>query len=762
MHEEAGIHRHPVRQAVGRLLFTAGYGATVLWFWQVDVYHKHFSEAGLLVFAHNMFRVAFMFYLFWMVHAAGMLLLRLVAPAQMSLSILEGLAVRFFAGTGVWHVLLLLLGYAGLYSRPVMLVVSVPAVALSYPHVRELVLGLHAFRRHHRAAWTSKTVALASIIAALFLAVLMIKGLYPGGGHDYFTHYFHYDRAVIERGDLWPNEVWYHYYYSKGAGLFFLAMLLTDPLAPQLVTFCFYTAQLIVLFLLLRRIAPGSVWPIAATIMFLGLYIYTPGPGNSYSYGGWGDFEKLHELNSALILAIIFLAFNAFERTGPQARSWTAAAISAIIAAVIINNTVAVYLSAIFSVVFLWFLVRGAQARLCLVFAGVAAATVVAISAVNYLTTGLVSDHDIQLFWPIADVEKLYRWGVLPLAILKYLYEMGAVADEKGAFFALKLLLKTMRLDMLGPLVAGGLIVAFFAVRGRRWKLAAPNVALALAVAAAVAMALAISVGRREPISFYRYTSFMLPIMLLLGVQMCALAGLTADGKGGCLEQTPRTITVLVFGCFLSALISYHPRRAPVDAVIDATGFAVGVYSIDKAYTTQKGWPARPRYGAIYPGARGAYEAVGPKTRIWSMHTFSYCMLPDCRMESWPSYAMTPDWDRLMFGSAEEGRAALQNAQLDYFLFSAELYLEDPLPLSPLFAPDNIAHYLGLRWTDGTTSLLAWLGPGVTPLDDAWVAKYRRVVAESPAMQNFPLEPLRAIYARLRATPHPWKSFPLR
>jgi hypothetical protein len=137
-------------------------------------------------------------------------------------------------------------------------------------------------------------------------------------------------------------------------------------------------------------------------------------------------------------------------------------------------------------------------------------------------------------------------------------------------------------------------------------------------------------------------------------------------------------------------------------------------------------------------------------------------MLPDCRMETWPAFVTTPDWDRLMFGSPEEGRAALQAAGLNYVLFSTELFLSnDPLPLSPLFAPDSIARYLGIRWTDGTTTLLTWLGPGVTPLDEAWVARYRHAVVESPAVQSFPLEHFRTIYARLRTMPHPWQSFAL-
>jgi hypothetical protein len=280
-------------------------------------------------------------------------------------------------------------------------------------------------------------------------------------------------------------------------------------------------------------------------------------------------------------------------------------------------------------------------------------------------------------------------------------------------------------------------------------------------VALLVAVVFTVTTGAAQPASFYRYTSFVIPIVLLLGVFLVGL-GAPADDRVGRWARDPRLPLAVVAACFLTAFISYHPRRAPLDAIADASRFAVGWYSIDKAYTTQEGWPSRQRYGAIYPGARGAYDAVGPHVRIWSLHTFAYCMLPDCRVEAWPQFVTTRDWDRLMFGSPEEGRAALQAAGLNYVLFSTELFLNnDPLPLSPLFAPDNIARYLGIRWTDGTTTLLTWLGPGVTPLDETWVARYRRVVLESAEVQTWPLEQFRAIYARLRATPHPWRTFDL-
>ena len=95
------------------------------------------------------------------------------------------------------------------------------------------------------------------------------------------------------------------------------------------------------------------------------------------------------------------------------------------------------------------------------------------------------------------------------------------------------------------------------------------------------------------------------------------------------------------------------------------------------------------------------------------------------------------------------------------FYFTREYSITDPLPLSPLFTPDNIGRYLGVRWTDGTSVLLTWLGPGVQPLTPAWLAAYREAVINSGTVASFPYDLMKQIFARLHKTPHPWPAFQL-
>jgi len=288
-----------------------------------------------------------------------------------------------------------------------------------------------------------------------------------------------------------------------------------------------------------------------------------------------------------------------------------------------------------------------------------------------------------------------------------------------------------------------------------RWRCAAPLQATAVIAALLVFVGLAVVAGRAQTISYYRYATFIVAIAIAAGVLAWSVAA-----QGTWLGRVARNKYVAIL-VLLGCLAVVRDLTQPFALLQYASAFATGRYSVDNAYDTQFGpWP-KTIWPATYKGARGAYEVVGPGTRIWAFHVHMYCMLPRCRVESYHSFMMTPQWDRVMFGSAEEAKQILQDSGHNYFLFSAEDAIADPLPASALFHPDHIAEHLGIRWTDGTSSLLTWLGPDTKPLDADWLAVYRRSVEKSGAVQGYPTEAMKAIFARLRETPHPWRSFQL-
>jgi hypothetical protein len=383
------------------------------------------------------------------------------------------------------------------------------------------------------------------------------------------------------------------------------------------------------------------------------------------------------------------------------------------------------------------------------------------ILLINYLTTGLFSDLALRYLWKFTDVEAVYRWGALPKVILLPRdFNSIPIVPLKSSINFLNFVL---RFYLLWPLFFGGLLVASISiwVRHRTAGFARQHLheALVLIAAFLVFVFLTLTQGRVLSVSFYRFSSFMVPVVIVTSIAMWAVPiRHQAASYVTAISKHPVAPLIVLALCAVVTSIKTPIDRDIVPLGTAAVKYGAGMLSTDDAYVHQaNGRPVGP-WGGIYPGSRGAYMVVGPRTRIWSMHRQTRCMLPDCRMMYYGAFIMSRSWDRIMWGTLEEGQTALRNAGINYFLFSNELEIGDPLPLSPLFSPDNIGRYFGIRWTDGTTTLLTWVGPDTTPLSDAWLTEYRKAVENSPDVQRFPNSVMKAIFDRLYATPHPWRS----
>src|SRR5260370_18104434 len=108
----------PLGLGLGRpIAFVAVYVAILFWFKEVDIYHKEVSTPGTATAIYNLCRTTYIFYLFWIVYQVGNFLLAGVAKDPWkSVGGTDRLAIGFFAGTGVCHAVLLLLGYLDLYT----------------------------------------------------------------------------------------------------------------------------------------------------------------------------------------------------------------------------------------------------------------------------------------------------------------------------------------------------------------------------------------------------------------------------------------------------------------------------------------------------------------------------------------------------------------------------------------------------------------------------------------------------------------------
>jgi hypothetical protein len=500
-------------------------------------------------------------------------------------------------------------------------------------------------------------------------------------------------------------------------------------------------------------------------MLFFGLFIYTR---------GWGEFGKLHEFSTSLVIAIFWLTVVGLDDTPSMARIRLAAAASALAAAIIVNIIVGIFLGGVFAALALAYVILGYRRPgfVCLVFAALSGVLVAGILLINFLTTGLIEAHELVYGWKFANVDKLHQWGALPVVLwMSRYYHSGGAPLLKSFYF----LISVLRLDLLWPLVLGGLLAACLSgyerYRAGAFGRRSPSHAAFILIAAIIVSIVMTLTAVRVPLgSYYRFSTFIMPVMIIAGIAMWAAPVGNQSALVAMLRHRGAPIAVLAL-CAVMIASRARFNRDVGSLSANALGFASGTLSIDDAVVRQpmagdQGPGGRqvpmPRWGGIYPGARGAYAIVGPHTPIWTMNRLTHCMLPDCKMMSFPHFIMTRSWDRVIWGTPEEGRKALRAAGLNYFLFSREFPINDPLPLSPLFSPDKIAQYFGIRWTDGTTTLLTWSGPDTTALDEAWLGDYRQSVLTSPGMLRFiPNLVIKPMFERLNATPHPSRLFKL-
>ncbi len=749
------------------IVFTVPFLLTLTYFVQIDVYDWNFFDTGVTA-SYNLFRTIFAVYLFGAICVPGVAALSAIGgPARLAgLPPMARLAGSFFCGVALWHGLLLVLGLLDLLVYPVAAALGVVAVALTPALLGPILSELRTrargvSRAQSRAvAWGTRALGLVTFAAAVLL--LAVKGLFPAGGHDYFNHYHGYYEAVLRNHSIWPNDVWFQFFYSKGMGLFFLGISLTDPLAPSIVTYSFAIGTAIVLFLLIDRMSPtASFWPWVSVVAYFVFYTYTPGIGFYSTYGGWGDFQKPHEINAAFIVAFLWLCVEVRAAGGVERRLWFFAAASCIFIVSFVELVSALVLGLFTTAMMASALIRRrwGEAKLLFGLAFVGGCGFAVALALNYMLTGLPSDQFVGETWPWADVRKLNSWGVLPWLYVLLLglrvMKIASATYYSGDWRFFEFYRDIIHIDWLRPLllnlsIFGALLGGAVLYRWRRMKIeqdVAP-LTLLLVLLAVVAVAAA-SAGENQPLSFYRYSSFCLPVAL--GLIGCGWLYIGAPIRIRWLNSAIRYLLPVALLAIALSQFWLDQRRGLKQVIPNAFAFAKGSISIRQAYGDQQGWPGRLPWGGIFPGTIGAWKTAGPDARIWSMHPFAYCMLPHCRFETFQSYILSPHLLDILVGSAEETRDVLQREGLDYFFYTTETKMCDVLPLTKPFAPGEIANYLGTKWTDGRSYLLTWLGPGVNQLTPEWVAQYKAAVdGEQDCLRFLPLQSMLSLREQLR------------
>jgi hypothetical protein len=736
-----------------------GFIGVVAWFAGVDFYHRYFFDTGPIVAADNVVRVVFVAIFSWLIYAPGAAVAALVMSTDErgALRSPERAVLGFGIGLGIWHVAMLILGLLGLYYRPLIVGLCLAVVVVSARHFADVAM----------AGWRSFAVGFAELrqgratperigiilIAAAAIWLLLLRGLFPGGGGDYYTHYFYYYLAVLKNHGLAPNDVWYHYYYSKGSGLAFLGMVLTDPEAPALTTYPCVVFAAMAIATLAARIAPNSLWPAAGAFIYLFYYLV------SFSADGGGQFQKDHEEVAALV-ALTTWALCMERRAAP--RAFRIMASSTAIAAALITPPIATVLGFFVGLLAAWSMARRQWSDMWGYGAVVAAivCAVLAVLVVGYLQTGLASDQALDLMLRFADSARLDRWGVIPQIIaVAWIRDNYLQWEQPFGRATLQEIADFTRLRFLWPLLTGPLIaVVVLRISGAftGWRLTTPRdaksalltkqTAWRLVALMALLLAVAVLAGRNQSLSFMRLSSYFVPVLVML-----AIAGSVWGLNWPLAHRDDMVLRLIVPAILLvGSLVAWQSHAHWMSPLrresANAMRFFAGSYSLAEAYSHANSLYA---FGAINPGALAAARQLPYGTPIWSTNVDSYCMAPGCLIESVISFKMSGRLDEILGGDPDLAKQRLQEAGLNYFLFMKDYRMIDLLPFSRLFAPETIGSYLGVKWNDGSTFLLTWMGPDTTPLGSDFLEPYTRRRAEPDVLRWFRFDELAPLIATI-------------
>src|ERR1700729_1628618 len=123
-------------QRLAAVALALGFIRVVAWFDAIDVYHRHFFDAGPIVAADNLMRIVFVVVFSWLIYAPGAAIAALVMSKNQraTLTPAERAVLGFGIGLGIWHVAMLILGILGLYYRPVIVGLCLAVVVVSARH----------------------------------------------------------------------------------------------------------------------------------------------------------------------------------------------------------------------------------------------------------------------------------------------------------------------------------------------------------------------------------------------------------------------------------------------------------------------------------------------------------------------------------------------------------------------------------------------------------------------------------------------------
>ncbi len=671
-----------------------------------------------------------------------------------------GIITLFFIGAAALGIAMLFLGLAGGYHYWIVVVMVLPLY----------VLGVHRLCLACKSAagrWSRRTTTLRpahrlgesiawGLVLVMALFLLLLKGIFPANDDfDVWVHYLHYYRATVDSGIIAPNDLWYHYWSSKGATLFYMMMAVSDLLAPQLVSYAMILLGSTVVYALMRRLIADRTFSLLAAAAYLQIYV---------SATDWGYFFKNHEVLAGMLLGAIYLLLRPkgmFERAGLCVIVSYLTVLYPTFSAVIVGGLGVAAIRA---------LLTGKPRNQVWGLIGlgtVSAVTVATLLVQNYLRTGLAMETPIRLWWAHANLEKfsqLYSPHLVDYTLSRIPEAKGAVSFENLLGDNLPFFAKILRLEDLPipgwvPRWVSGVafVLALGALLARIGRVGARKKSLILALCILIAISLLAAPVASQPVSVYRVYGFLtfVPILVLgsLGYLILVLAcrgvryrqasGDGAPVRPACNLGVAKTVIAASAAVYLGAMTV----EGIANAFTRVPGKSSRQRNLDTLIKYACGWHG-PQWAIVGAGLLDEDQLelrrlAGLRNKVVHLNITGHPLssYPGIGIQSEVSYAMGRHWHEIAFEDADTAKRRLRESGRDYFLLDFREPLFGTLPFSPLFdAADKWKHF-NIVGVSGSTLLLTWrtypqeIEPGLIEL---WELRTKGNFAEG--VFQFPLD----------------------
>jgi hypothetical protein len=696
---------------------------------QIDYRWSHYEVEGPIHIAYWVSRLVLIFFILYALTSVGDLLIhhsKLFGGNADSGH--RHLILSFMLGASVYNFVFSLVGVAGMLDYRLCLIsLFLPFLFTSRRILAgslEILGGANRQLMHRRDAGYSQfivdIVANKTLLTCCVL-LLITKGLYPGNGsNDAYEHYLPYFSEVIESGSAVTAKIPGQIPPSKGAGLVFLSLIVTDILGAQLISWCLIFMAGIALYDLLMRITGIKSMAAIGTSAFYGVYSV------GYSVGGvWAEFCKHHEITAGFICLLIWACAQVEGGSGNKdiVRRVT---IVASFCLGFYQPVISFYCGICFAVGWLWYVyypeirIR----RMHYQYLQIALISGVSLSLLlNYWLIGIPEIVPITIFKNFVDWEKLR--GLFGVGSIAYhLYGDVYASNEITNSFNLYKMATILRLDFLKitlplmnlpwifysflPIITFAVLIIPFVlylvvfIRNHRTLdstdfLKEPRLLglVAVSLICAVVLSQSMSVG-----SLFRVYGFVTFSVVVIGVT--GLATLIPD-----LQKGPLFFNIAMVSCVCFLVTGYTLAGIGESRLRTVFGYLCGGVSPHGVF--QENEITQNRNLKI-DTVRKIRREIGPEAMLMNIGydpapAYSF---PGLGIFSEPSHAYGPQHLDIIFGAPSEARLILERLGLNFFLLNLQSHIQSSLPFSQLFKSQNIDQYFSLAYSEGNTFVLTW------------------------------------------------------